>query len=55
MCRLRLHIFVSRIRFSGFIVVLMLILTPAMGFIGEFEQKQKLAEEFEESDEIVSD
>ncbi len=50
MCRRSLHSIVSSIRFSGFIVVLMLILTPAMGFIGEVEQKQKLAEEFEESD-----
>ena len=50
MCRRSLHSIVSSTRFSGFIVVLMLILTPAMGFIGEVEQKQKLAEEFEESD-----
>ena len=50
MCRRSLHSIVSSIRFSGFIVVLMLILAPAMGFIGEVEQNQKLAEELEERD-----
>ena len=50
MCRRSLQSIVSSIRFSGFIVVLMLILAPAMGFIGEVEQNQKLAEELEESD-----
>ena len=50
MCRRSLQSFVSSIRFSGFIVVLMLILVPAMGFIGEVQQNTKLAEELEESE-----
>ena len=50
MCRRSLHNFVSNLSFNGFIVVLMLILVPAMGFIGEFEQTTKLTEELEERD-----
>ena len=48
MCRRSLHNIVSDLRFNGFSVVLMLILAPTMGFIGEFEPATKLAEEVEE-------
>ena len=48
MCRRSLHNIVSDLRFNGFIVVLMLILAPTMGFVGEFEPATKLAEEVEE-------
>ena len=50
MCRRSLQSFVSSIRFSGFIVVLMLILVPSMGFMEEVKQNPKLAEELEESE-----
>ena len=50
MCRRSLQSFVSSIRFSGFIVVLMLILVPSMGFMEEVKQNPRLAEELEESE-----
>ena len=50
MCRRSLQSFVSSIRFSGFVVVLMLILVPSMGFMEEVKQNPRLAEELEESE-----
>ena len=49
MSRPRVRISVSGNKFHGFAVILMLIFAPAMGFIGEVEQNQKLAEELGES------
>ena len=50
MSRPRVRSSVSGNKFHGFAVILMLIFAPAMGFIGEVEQNQKLAEELGESD-----
>jgi len=50
MCERRVRSSVSRKKFYGFVIVLMLTLAPAMGLLGEPESNSILVEEFEERD-----